>query len=348
MTKIKKKNRGLFEYQERIEKITKSPMEKLSVLPWENFRTFLNETLEPKEQKAPGGASHYDYVFMFKILIFQRFYHLSDEQAEFRINDSLSIQRFLGITLSDPVPDQKKIWQFRERLTKTKAIEKLFVMFDEMLERKGIIGKKGMIMDASFVDVPKQRNDRDDNSQIKEGKVPEKWKETPHKLSQKDTDARWAEKNKETHYGYKNHIKVDETTKLVRVYKVTSASVHDSQAVRDLLNEKDRGLAIYADSAYVGPEIENALNKYGVNSRIHERGYKNQPLTFNQKKNNRRKSKTRVRVEHVFGFQVNSMNGDFIRTIGIERAVGVIGLANLVYNMFRFCFICKGMSPAHP
>ena len=118
MTKIKKQvNQGLFEYQERMEKLGKTPFDKLNeYIEWEEFRPILTELLAPKEQKAPGGASHYDYVFMFKILIIQKYYNLSDEQTEFRINDSLSLQRFLGITLADKVPDHNKIWDFREKL----------------------------------------------------------------------------------------------------------------------------------------------------------------------------------------------------------------------------------------
>src|SRR5208282_489693 len=238
MTKIKRKDRGLFEYQERIERLShiKRPLDKLNlVADWEIFRPILNDVFEPKEQKGPGGAPHYDYILMFKILIFQRYYNLSDEETEFRCNDMLSVQRFLGISLSDKVPDCNKIWEFKERLTKAKAIKKLFDQFDKMLENQGVIGKSGVIVDASFVDVPRQRNNRDDNKKIKEGEIPEDWKNNPHKLSHKDTDARWATKNKEKHYGYKNHAKVDVKSKIVREYEVTSANVHDSQAVEPLL-----------------------------------------------------------------------------------------------------------------
>lgn len=342
MTKIKRKDRGLFEYQERLEKLNniKTPMDKLNqVIDWEMFRTILTEALAPKKQKGPGGASHYDYVFMFKILIIQRYYNLSDEQTEFRINDSLSLQRFLGITLSDKVPDQNKIWDFRERLKKGKIVRKLFKKFDQMLENQGIICKAGAIVDASFVEVPKQRNHRDENKKIKEGEVPEDWKKKPHKLSHKDTDARWTTKNKERHYGYKDHVKVDIKSKFVREYAVTDASVHDSQVVEPLLNEKDKGKAFYADSAYVGPSVGAIVEKVGMINRIHEKGYRNKPLTEKQKAKNKRKSRIRVRVEHVFGFIENSMNGSTIRSIGKERAESQIGLMNLVYNLCRYTLI---------
>jgi len=342
MAKIKRKDRNLFEYQERMERLNsiKTPLDKLNnIVEFEIFRPLLTEILEPKKQKAPGGAPHYDYVFMFKILIFQRYYNLSDEQTEFQINDRLSIQRFLGITLSDKVPDYSKIWKFREKLIRAKAIEKLFKLFDEYLENKGVIGKAGVMVDASFVDVPRQRNSREDNKKIKEGGIPEDWKDNPHKLSHKDTDAQWVTKNKEKHYGYKNHAKVDVKSKIVREYAVTDASVHDSQVVEPLLNEKDKGRPFYADSAYVGPIIAGILEKFKMKNRIHEKGYRNKPLTEKQKSKNKRKSRIRVRVEHVFGFVENSMNGSTIRSIGKERAEGQIGLMNLVHNLARYAVI---------
>ncbi len=343
MTKTKEQgNQSLFDYQERMATLEKNPLEKLNdVIEWENFRPALNEILAPKEQKAPGGASHYDYVFMFKILIIQRYYNLSDEQTEFRINDSLSLQRFLGITLADKVPDHNKIWEFRERLTKSGKMKALFHAFDYYLQQQGVIGKTGAIIDASFVEVPKQRNNRDDNKKIKEGKIPENWKDEPNKLSHKDTDARWTKKNNETYYGYKNHIKADILSKIIREYEVTDASVHDSQTMEKLLNEKDIGKRIFADSAYIGAEKQGLIKKFKLINRINDKGFRNKKLRKGQKKLNYLKSRIRCRVEHIFGFIENSMNGSYIRTIGIKRAETSIGLMNIVYNMMRYAFLVR-------
>ena len=342
MTPIRKKDRGLFEYQDRMQrlKMSKTPLDKLnSFIPWEMFRATLTDALEIKEQKAPGGSSHYDYVFMFKVLVYQRYYNLSDEKTEFQINDSLSTQRFLGITLSDQVPDQKQIWAFREKLKRLKLLEKLFLQFDAFLEKKGVVGKVGSIVDASFVEVPRQRNSREENEKIKAGEIPADWTENPDKLAQKDTDARWTKKNDEKHYGYKNHVKMDSHSKIVRTFEVTSANVHDSQALDKLLNEKDEGRSLHADSAYSGKPIAEMLEKRGIKNRIHEKGTRGKLLTKEQKRENKKKSRVRVRVEHRFGFQQNSMGGSFIRTIGMERAKTLIGFNNLVYNMARFAQI---------
>lgn len=144
------------------------------------------------------------------------------------------------------------------------------------------------------------------------------------------------QKNGETFYGYKNHTKVDVKSKFIDKYTVTNASVHDSQALNDLLDEKDQGQDLYADSAYTGEEQEKIISSYKMNNKIHEKGYRNKPLTEQQKQSNNEKSKTRARVEHVFGFMEQSMKGLLVRSVGIARATGIIGLINLTYNMFRY------------
>ncbi len=109
---------------------------------------------------------------------------------EFAIQDRLSFMRFLGLTLSDKVPDAKTIWLFKENLTQKNLAEKLFELFLSELQKKRLLMNERKMVDASFVEVPIQRNSREENKQIKEGKTPDEWKKNPHKLSQKDTDAR--------------------------------------------------------------------------------------------------------------------------------------------------------------
>ena len=150
-----------------------------------------------------------------------------------------------------------------------------------------------------------------------------------------DIDARWTKKNGVTFFGYKNHVKADTKTKLIEEYSVTDASVHDSQAIEGLLTEKDEGQPLYADSAYVGEKQEEIYKNKKVVNNVHEKGYRNNPLTESQKASNKEKSKVRVRVEHIFGFVENSMNGSIVRTIGMTRAKAKIGLMNLTYNICR-------------
>jgi IS5 family transposase len=334
-----KRGKGLFDEEVRLQELSEfgDPLEKINkLIDFEKlFCSTLNKIFK-KEPKGPGGRPAYNYVMMFKILILQRLYNISDGQTEFQIKDRLSFMRFLGLTLSEDVPDEKTIWLFRETLIKKNAIDKLFKKFENYLNNQGVIANKGSIIDASFVDVPKQRNTKEENGKIKEGQIPEEWEENQDKLSQKDTDARWTEKNKEKHYGYKNHVKVDRKSKIITEYSVTDSSVHDSQEFENLIDKNDNGKPIYADSAYTGKNIQNIITKREMKNKICEKGYRNKPLTEKQKINNRKKSKVRARIEHVFGFIENSMNGSYIRSIGIERAKGVIGLMNLVYNMCRY------------
>ena len=157
-----KNERGFFDEQFRLEKLTdqNDPLVKLlQQINWEQFRRILTNAFE-REEKGVGGRTPFDYVMMFKILVLQRYYNLSDEQMQFQILDRLSFMRFLGLTLSDSVPDEKTIWLFRENLIEHKLVDRLFDKFLSSLEKANLIGKEGRMVDASFIEVPRQRNSR--------------------------------------------------------------------------------------------------------------------------------------------------------------------------------------------
>jgi IS5 family transposase len=240
---------------------------------------------------------------------------LSDDNAEYTINDRLSLAR------------------------------KLFDKFNAALEKKGIITRKDSIIDASFVDAPRQHNTPDDNKTIKEGKVPEDWQkpENVHKSAQKDTDARWAKKGDEVHYGFKDNVKIDRDSKVITEFTVTSANVHDVKEFENLLNESDS--EVWADAGYAGKEIaETLLNKYPtLKLHVCEKGRKNNPLTDEQKTSNREKSRVRARVEHVFGYMTRFMADITVRGIGIARAKRDICNKNLAYNLKRAAFLATAM-----
>jgi IS5 family transposase len=332
-------NKGLFDEQETIQKLSNigNPLDMISqVINFEMFRDKLESGLLNQNKKNNAGAKPYDVVMMFKIMILQRYYGLGDTQIEYQILDRLSFKKFLGLESGDKVPDEKTVWAFRENLTNTGLVEEIFTYFNEHLESKGLIMNEGKMVDASFTIAPRQRNTREENKIIKEGRGNELWNDKPNKKRHKDIDGRWTKKNGETFYGYKNHAKVDTKSKFIDKYKVTDASVHDSQPLDDLLTEKDEEQDFHADSAYTGEEQEKVISKYKMKNNVNEKGYRNKPLTDEQKESNRVKSKTRARVEHVFGFMEQSMNGLFIQSVGIVRATGIIGLMNLTYNLFRY------------
>ena len=270
---------------------------------------------------------------MFKILILQRFYNISDDHTEYAILDRLSFMRFLGLSLNDRVPDAKTIWLFRDRMTKAGLVEKRFKQLDDPLNKDGILVNMGKMVDASFVEVPIQRNSREENEQIKQGSVPLEGSDS--KRSQKDTDARWTIHNGKKFFGYKNHVKADTKTKLVTAYEVTPAHRHDSQLMAELIEEEDRGEPLYADSAYRSETIESHCTRMGVDSRIHEKGFRNKPLTKRQIKANRKRSKVRARIEHIFAFMENSMNGMYLQYRSLGRVSTGIGLMNVTYHLFR-------------
>ena len=337
---------GFFDIHERTVKLTEmgDPLVALNgFIDWESFRPCLNVVYD-KPRKSNAGAKPIDVLLMFKILVLQQLNNLSDDRIEYQIRDRLSFMRFLGLQIESRVPDAKTIWLFRERLKELNLVEELFERFHEQLAAQGYVAKAGQMIDATFVEAPRQRNNRDENSTIKSGEIPQEWYKTPNKLRQKDTDARWTKKHQQKHYGYKNHINADQTNKLVQNFVVSNAAVHDSQVFEELLDQSialdGKKRPIYADSAYRSKDQEESLAGNGFESQINEKGARNHPLNDEQKASNRIKSKTRARVEHVFGAQ-HAMGGQIIRTIGIARARAKIGMMNLVYNMRRLVQLVK-------
>jgi IS5 family transposase len=302
MSKFRFKPTGrvsLFDKDETSDKLSKlgNPLEKLhNVIDFEMFRSELETNMLNQDKKSNAGCKPYDVVMMFKIILLKRFYNLSDEQAEYQINDRLSFKEFLGLKSGDRVPDSRTIWLFQDNLIQKNLEEKLFALFHKYLDDLGLFVNEGKIVDASFVEVPRQRNKKEENEKIKSGEGADLWNEQPKKKRQKDIDARWTEKGGQKFYGYKDHTKTDTKSKLIDKYIVTSANVHDSQPLEDLVEEKDSGQELHADSAYIGEPIDTLLKEKEIIPQIIERAFKGKPLTDEQKESNRIKSKIRCRV----------------------------------------------------
>jgi len=329
---------SLFDLQNRYARLSEAgdPLERLNaVIDWEIFRPILAR-LDSSERKSAAGRKPTCRVLMFKLLILQRLNNLSDERLQYQVSDRLSFMRFLGLELAGTVPDARTVWAFREALKQHHLVDALFDGLNQALAALGVELKSGQIIDATFVPVPIQRNGREVNALIKENAVPIDWGKTPAKLAQKDIDARWTKKGGQSHYGYKNHINIDKDTKLIVASTCTDASVHDSQVLDAVLrDEAIGGKEVWADSAYRSDEQEQSLTESQHESRIHERAYRNKPLTEVQERSNTAKSRVRARVEHVFGHMENSMGGIFLRSIGAARAKLGVGLMNLTYNLAR-------------
>ena len=344
---------SLFEEEFTVEALSEmgNPLERLSKLvDFEMFRPILEEALLTKEVKSAAGRKPIDVVLMFKVIFLQRYYGLGDHQIQYQIIDRTSFRQFLGIRTVAEVPDEKTVWACRNRLGKGGAFDRLFGQFRSYLDSLGLSFNEGKIIDATFVEAPRQRNTHEENKHIKEGKGKDLWqpedgdserdkKRKEHKRAHKDTDARRVKKRGENHYGYKDHVKADKKTKLIETYATTDAGVHDSNVIEPLIEEKDKGQDLWLDAGYVGKE--DVVAKCGMNPVICEKGYKNHPLTDEQKKSNREKSRTRCLIEHIFGFVEGAMNGSFVRSIGMMRAKASTALTCLVYNIFRYEQLCR-------
>jgi IS5 family transposase len=330
--------RGFWDEEKRIEKLRrkKPALTTLSeTIPWESFRTLLEQGYID-ERKSNAGRKRIDLLILFKMVVLQQLFNLSDEELEFQVNDRRSFEEFIGLGVMNSIPDATTVAFFRERLRQAGVVEELFERFEEHLRAQGLEARGGQIIDATLVPVPKQRNTRAENQAIKEGKLPEGWENKPERLRQKDLDARWVKKNGTSHYGYKNSICIDVAHGFIRRYEVTTASIHDSQVLPYVLDPENSDEFVWADSGYAGAKFEELLDLAGFESHIHEKGTRNHPLSEDAKERNKLRSKVRARVEHVFAGFTTCMRGKLTRQIGLARTKAWWGFRSLTYNFMRY------------
>jgi len=192
------------------------------------------------------------------MLILQQLFNLSDEELEFQVNDRRSFEDFVGLGVMNNIPDATTIAFFRESCKKADVIEELFELFETYLRSQGLQARGGQIIDATFVPVLKERNGRDENKQIKAGRLPVGWDENPDGLRQRDLDARWVKKNGINYYGYKDIICIDVNHGFMCRYAVTPANIHDSQMLPQFLDPEND--YVWADSVYSGECFEDLLS----------------------------------------------------------------------------------------
>jgi len=335
---------------ERLSKLG-DPLEKINKkINWEIFRNPIEDAI--RKDMSKGGRPPFDAILMYKITMLQQWYGLADMAAEYHINDSLSYMRFLGLEIGDKVPDGNTIWDFKEALKEKEVDRKLFDLFNEMLEEQGIITHKGSIIDATFVTVPKRHTTKTDNEHLKSDEeledLPAKSaerqangeiKKAENVEAQMDMDARWAKKGDESFFGYKDHVKCDSDSKIITDFSVTDASVHDSQELAKLVDEKDNDLKL--DSGYVGEDLQKEILASFPHIKINvcARAYRNTPLTDEDKAKNKIIAHTRARIEHIFGYMTRFMAGITSRVHGLARVKRDITAKNLAYNIKRYVCI---------
>lgn len=332
---------GLFDYQKQLALLDKAgdPLIALDkMIEWEQFRSIIEQARE-KPRKSPAGPKGYDAILLFKILILQSLYNLSDEAMEYQILDRYSFSRFLGIRQGARVVDATTIFRFRDELAKAGVVDLLFSRFDQFLQNNGFRAQKGQIVDANIVRVPTQRNTREENKDIKQGKPISSWSKA--KKRQKDTDARWTKKNGKAFYGYKNHVSIDVGHKLIRSYDVTDASVHDSRVFTELLDPSNTSKDVWADAAYRSEKSLNELKDQGFREHIQRKGTSRKKLSNWEQQGNRTRARVRCRIEHVFGVMAMRTGSTVMRGIGLVRIRAKIGLRNMAYNMTRYALLAS-------
>ena len=350
--------RGFWDVEDRLKELSAEgdPLEKLSAtVDFEMFRPLLQKAFG-RADPSKGGRPGFDVVLKFRMLVLQALHGLSLQQTDYLVRDRLSWMRFCGLGPGDVVPDANTLWDFREALIEARIFDRLFERLDKAISDAGYLPMSGQIVDATLVAAPKQRNSEAEKADIKEGRVPAAWKDKPAKLAQKDRDARWTVKFAKAKpkqdgskpvdiaipvFGYKSHISIDRKHGVIRRHKVTDAAAADGARLREgLIDRTNTAGDVWADSAYRSQANEEFLDKLGKTSRIHRKKPMGKPMPEAMRRANAAKSTVRARVEHVFAEQKDRM-GLFVRTIGLARAHAVITVANMAYNMKRWCWLLR-------
>jgi transposase, IS5 family len=354
---------GFFDNDERLKALSAAgdPLERLAeVVDFEGFRGALEAALS-RSDRARGGRPPYDAVLMFKVLVVQTLYTLSDDQTEYQLKDRLSFMRFVGLVLHDPVPDAKTIWLYREQLARAGATERLFARFDALLRAKGWLAMGGQIVDATVIEARRPRLTQAEKGTIKGGGVPAEWK--PARRAQIDRDGRWTIKRGRKReatphgghkrqpeiaapvFGYKNHIGIDREHGFVRRYTVTPAAAYDGGQLGAVLDPDNTASEVWADTAYRSAVNLALLDRRGLKPQFQRKKPRGKKMPAHIARGNATRARVRSRVEHVFAAQKCRL-GLLVRTVGMMRARVKIGLANLAYNFTRLAWLQGRPAPA--
>jgi IS5 family transposase len=348
---------GFFDGDERLEWLSAAgdPLERLAaVVDFELFRGELERALK-RSDRTKGGRPPYDAVLMFKVLVLQTLYTLSDDQTEYQLRDRLSFMRFVGLALHEPVPDAKTIWLYREQLVRAGSLKRLFARFDRVLRERGYLAMGGQIVDATIIEARRPRLTQAEKETVKGGGVPAEWK--PARRAQIDRDGRWTLKRGKKRqspaadgqkraaseivipaFGYKNHVGIDRTHGFVRRFTVTHAAAPDGRELGRLLDGDNLASSVWADTAYRSKANLRLLDRRGLVPEFQRRKPRGKPMPAHIRRGNTTRARVRARVEHVFAAEKRRLHL-VIRTIGQARATAKITLANLAYNFTRLAWL---------
>jgi transposase, IS5 family len=349
---MKERNGYLFIAESREAKLSQftGRLDRLaSLVDWQGLARAVNDATGREGQRPKGGRPPYPTEALLKIVVLQQLYgNLSDEEMEYCLLDRMSWQTFTGLAGHHHLPDARTIWAFKNLLAQEGGAQALFEIVGAQLAAAGLRACGGQIVDATFVTVPKSRVTDEERTQLNNGHTPEAWsaKEAAHT----DAEARWAIKGGLAFYGYKAHINCDQKHKLIRAIDVTPANVDDRVPLEGLLDTSqtrlESGKTVHADRGYHSQAVREMLKDKGLIDGV---ARKDDPKRYDQTEihdRNRRLSKIRARVEHVFGDWEQS-SGKRLRCIGKVRAKAQMIIRACVYNLRRWLVIDrKGASIA--
>jgi IS5 family transposase len=257
---------------------------------------------------SPTGRTSYPVLGLFKAVLLGAWHGLGDPELEAALSDRLSFRRFCGLPLDEAVPDHSTLWRFRDQLRRVELSEAVFAEVNRQLEQKGVVVKAGTLVDATLIpaaaaEPPKQKGGG---------------------RSAADPDAAWAKRAKGgAHFGYKLHAGVDAGSGIVRRAKLTPANVNEITIGPELVAGDEA--SVWADKAYVGPTMAQAIAVAGAKNRVQRRNQKNRRLRPSETRRNVLIGRVRGRVEGVFGTLKRSYGLARLRYMGLARnATGVL------------------------
>jgi IS5 family transposase len=284
---------------------------------WHRFEKLMKGL---RDEAGPGRPGYRPLV-LFKALLLQALYGLSDVELEDALFDRLSFRKFVGLSLEDEVADSTTLCRFRNRLNRAGLLEKLFAELDRQLEQAGVILKRGTMLDATLIETG--------------AASPPKGEKEPT-----DPDAAFAKRSGKPGftYGYKAHVGVDEGSWIIRSVITTPANINDTTPADGLIRGDER--AVWGDAAYHTHARERALKARGIKPRLMRRPNKHHPkLPTRLARYNRLIARRRAAVETTFATFKRRMGLTCIRYIGLVKASGQILLAALAFNMRRWAII---------
>lgn len=280
-----------------------------------------------------SGKPAYSPLLLFKMLLLQTWYGLSDYGVEEEVNDRITFSRFCGISLDSSVPDHSVLSRFRTALTEKKALERLLNIINDQLSGYGVLVQHGAVVDASITPTPRRPKGKKSYDLQEDGTV------TVSESYQKgvDPEASWAKKGHNLYYGYKRHILTESKEGLVLAVSTTKASSHDSGHLEVLLDKVTlkECSRLYADKGYSGLPNETLLKKKKLKSAIQKKATRKNRLSPTAHRFNKLVSKTRYKVERVFGSIKSWFRSSKARYIGLAKTHTQHVMEAIAYNLYR-------------